>query len=247
MAVLNMWELIAVRLLARWLSRPLKFKYLGSVIQSNGDIDNDVVHRVQSGWCKWRAALGVLCDKRFPIGLMGKFYRVAVRPAMLYGTDCWAIKKTHTRKMDVAEMRMLRWMCGHTRKDRIRNEQMGFRDRRYPNHVCLLKKSLYGLKQAPRACAYSDTLKARLMTHLSREFAMKDLVILSYFLGIEVKHAHTGLLLSQQKYAKDILERADMSSCKPAVTPVDTNGKLSTTNGELVPNPTDYCSLAGAL
>lgn len=27
----------------------------------------------------------------------------------------------------------------------------GFRDPRYPNHVCLLQRSLYGLKQAPRA------------------------------------------------------------------------------------------------
>lgn len=27
----------------------------------------------------------------------------------------------------------------------------GFRDSRYHDHVCLLKKSLYGLKQAPRA------------------------------------------------------------------------------------------------
>ncbi|KAJ0587063.1 hypothetical protein HanIR_Chr04g0158951 [Helianthus annuus] len=46
---------------------------------------------------------------------------------MLYGTDCWAIKKTQARKMEVAEMRMLRWMCGHTRLDRIRNEV--FRER----------------------------------------------------------------------------------------------------------------------
>ena len=46
---------------------------------------------------------------------------------MLYGTDCWAIKKTHAHKMEVAEMRMLRWMCGNTRLDRIRNEV--FRER----------------------------------------------------------------------------------------------------------------------
>ncbi|KAJ0617179.1 putative RNA-directed DNA polymerase [Helianthus annuus] len=99
-----------------------KFKYLGSFVQSNGEIDSEVAHRIQAGWCRWRAATGVLCDKRFPDKLKGKFYRVAIRPSMLYGTDCWAIKKIHARKLDVAEMRMLRWMCGHTRLDKIRNE-----------------------------------------------------------------------------------------------------------------------------
>ncbi|XP_021974852.1 uncharacterized protein LOC110869960 [Helianthus annuus] len=104
-----------------------KFKYLGSFVQKDGEIDSDVSHRIQAGWCRWRAAAGVLCDRRFPTKLKGKFYKVAVRPAMLYGTDCWAIKKTQTRKMEVAEMRMLRWMCGHTRLERMRNEV--FRER----------------------------------------------------------------------------------------------------------------------
>ncbi|XP_076907818.1 uncharacterized protein LOC143564429 [Bidens hawaiensis] len=36
-----------------------KFKYLGSFVQSDGAIDSDVAHRVQAGWCKWRAATGV--------------------------------------------------------------------------------------------------------------------------------------------------------------------------------------------
>ncbi|KAD4386354.1 hypothetical protein E3N88_26523 [Mikania micrantha] len=99
-----------------------RFKYLGSFVQSDGDIDCDVAYRVQAGWNKWRVATSILCDKRFPDKLKGKFYRVAVRPAMLYGTDCWPIKKIHERKLETAEMRMLRWMCGHTRLDRIRNE-----------------------------------------------------------------------------------------------------------------------------
>ncbi|CAN6567236.1 unnamed protein product [Malus baccata var. baccata] len=43
---------------------------------------------------------------------------------MLYGTECWAVKHQHVHKMGVAEMRMLRWMCGHTRKDKIRNEDI---------------------------------------------------------------------------------------------------------------------------
>ncbi|KAD2223651.1 hypothetical protein E3N88_41617 [Mikania micrantha] len=42
---------------------------------------------------------------------------------MMYGTNCWPIKKNQTRKLVTAEMRMLRWMCGRTRLDRIRNEK----------------------------------------------------------------------------------------------------------------------------
>ncbi|KAD6796522.1 hypothetical protein E3N88_07418 [Mikania micrantha] len=41
---------------------------------------------------------------------------------MMYGNDCWPIIKTQARKLESAEMRMLRWMCGHIRLDRIRNE-----------------------------------------------------------------------------------------------------------------------------
>ncbi|XP_070039302.1 uncharacterized protein [Nicotiana tomentosiformis] len=36
--------------------------------------------------------------------------------------ECWLVKIAHVQKMKVAEMRMLRWMCGHTMLDKIRNE-----------------------------------------------------------------------------------------------------------------------------
>lgn len=41
---------------------------------------------------------------------------------MLYGGECWPVKNSHIQKMKVAEMRMMRWMCGFTRRDKIRNE-----------------------------------------------------------------------------------------------------------------------------
>ncbi|KAG5619358.1 hypothetical protein H5410_019182 [Solanum commersonii] len=48
---------------------------------------------------------------------------VVVRPALLYGPECWRYSRTHMSvKFTPHEMRMLRWMCGHTRSDKIRNE-----------------------------------------------------------------------------------------------------------------------------
>ncbi|KAL6565931.1 hypothetical protein OROHE_004986 [Orobanche hederae] len=98
------------------------FRYLGSIIQKDGELDGDVAHRIKAGWLKWKSATWVLCDPDMPHRLKGKFYRTAIRPALLYGTECWAVKQCHVQKMNVAEMRMLRWMCGHTKKDRLRNE-----------------------------------------------------------------------------------------------------------------------------
>jgi hypothetical protein len=64
------------------------FRYLGSMLQKEGDIDEDVSHRIKAGWLKWWQAAGVLCDPRVPHKLKGKFYRTAIRAAMLYGAEC---------------------------------------------------------------------------------------------------------------------------------------------------------------
>ena len=48
-------------------------------------------------------------DKRVPQKLKSKFYRMAIRPAMLYRVECWPIKIRHVQQLSVAEMRMLRW------------------------------------------------------------------------------------------------------------------------------------------
>ena len=99
-----------------------KFRYLGSIVQQNGDIDEDINQRIKVGWLKWKFATGVLCDKRMPVGLKGKVYRTVVRPAMMYGSECGPLKKTHIQRLMVAEMRMIRWICGSMRLDKIRNE-----------------------------------------------------------------------------------------------------------------------------
>ncbi|XP_060182381.1 uncharacterized protein LOC132612053 [Lycium barbarum] len=64
------------------------FKYLGSIIQGIGEIDDDVTHRIGAGWMKWKLASGVLCDRKVTPILKGKFYKAVVRLAMLYGMEC---------------------------------------------------------------------------------------------------------------------------------------------------------------
>jgi hypothetical protein len=100
------------------------FRYLGSILQSEGEIDEDVSHRIRAGWVKWRQVSDVICDKKVPNKLKGQLYRTTIRPAMMYDAECWAAKGQHIQKMSVTEMRMLYWICGHTRKDRIRNDDI---------------------------------------------------------------------------------------------------------------------------
>ncbi|KAL4204408.1 hypothetical protein AMTRI_Chr01g131910 [Amborella trichopoda] len=114
-----------------------KIQYMECKFSNNKSRDEEVVktdgHEVQkrpyfrylgAGWAKWGCATVILCDRRIPMKLKGKFYRTVVRPTLLYGVECWADKKQYTHKMRVAEMRMLRWMNGKTRRDKIRNESI---------------------------------------------------------------------------------------------------------------------------
>ena len=64
------------------------------MLQTDGNIDEDISHRIKAGWIKWHQTSSVLCDKRIPHKLKGKFYRTTVRPAMLYGAECQPKKTT---------------------------------------------------------------------------------------------------------------------------------------------------------
>ncbi|KAK1617826.1 hypothetical protein QYE76_023343 [Lolium multiflorum] len=95
--------------------------------------------------------------------------------------------------------------------------------------------------------ASSTSLLEGLLARLHSEFAMTDLGDLHYFLGMKVSRSSAGLFLSQRQYALDILQRAGMSDCHPSPTPVDTSSKLSASDGDLLPDATDYRSIVGGL
>ena len=53
--------------------------------------------------------------------LKSKLYKIVVKPAMVYGSECWALHKQEEKGLHTTEMKTLRWSPGKTRKDRIKN------------------------------------------------------------------------------------------------------------------------------
>ena len=58
---------------------------------------------------------------------------------------------------------------------------------------------------------------------LAREFEMKDMSLMHYFLGMEVWQKYGEIFVSQGKYANKILLRFHMERSKPMKTPLDGN------------------------
>ena len=86
-----------------------------------------------------------------------------------------------------------------------------------------------------------------LKVFLSRQFEMKDLGHLSYFLGLEITHSTDGLYITQAKYASKLLSRAGLTDSKIVDTLVELNAHLTPTGGKPLSNPSFYRRLVGSL
>jgi histone deacetylase 1/2 len=95
----------------------------------------------------------------------------------------------------------------------------------------------------------SQEATVALLKDLEKDFALKDLGDLHYFLGIEVTRTKNSLLLNQERHATEILQRVGMSQCKPIETPLAASEKISVTDGEKLgpQDATQYRSIVGAL
>ena len=102
--------------------RAKNFKYLGSTVSSNGRCKEEVRRRIQVGWMSSRKLSGFLCDRKLSTKVMGKMYKSVVKPTMLYGMETVAVTERQMGKMELAQLKMVRWALEVTRKDKIRNE-----------------------------------------------------------------------------------------------------------------------------
>ncbi|KAL8128004.1 hypothetical protein AgCh_014797 [Apium graveolens] len=79
------------------------------------------------------------------------------------------------------------------------------------------------------------------------EFKMTDLGELHHFLGIEFHQSTGGIFISQQSYAKEILQKFRMENANPVSTPCITGLKLSKEGEGKLVNSAMFRSLVGNL
>jgi hypothetical protein len=61
---------------------------------------------------------------------------------MLYVVECWPTKRQHVQQLSVVEMHMLRWICGHTRRGHVQNNDIHERLRVAPVEEKLVQHHL---------------------------------------------------------------------------------------------------------
>ena len=119
---LNGTSLGSVKMQSAQLPQVTELKYLGSTLQSDGDMYTEENKRTRCGCNNWKKMPGILFDKRVPSRTKGKIHNMIVQPAILYRMETVPMTSSHVKKLEVTDMKLCRWTCGHTLRDHVRND-----------------------------------------------------------------------------------------------------------------------------
>lgn len=82
---------------------------------------------------------------------------------------------------------------------------------------------------------------------MAKEFEIKALQRLKYFLGIKVAHSNKGIFISPQKYVLDLVKEIGKTTCKPINTLIDSSMKLELVEANITVDRESYKQLVGQL
>ena len=118
------------------------FCYLGDRISNQGGAEGSATARIKCGWLKFRELLPLLTSRSIPFSTKGRLYQACVRLAMLHGSETWPVRAEELQCMERNDMRMIRWMCNVSLKDRVSSEELRRRLRLESISTCLQNRRL---------------------------------------------------------------------------------------------------------
>ena len=95
------------------------FCYLGDTVSVGGGCKHGTIARTRSAWGKFRELLPLLTNRYINIKTRGKIFNVCGRSVLLYGSECWAMRKLDKARLERNDRAMLRWICGVKISDRV--------------------------------------------------------------------------------------------------------------------------------
>ena len=100
------------------------FKYLGSKVSRDGDIEEEVKFRVGEAGRAMGGMKRIWNNREMGMNVKTSLYESIIVPTALYGSETWGLKTADRNRLDVMEMKCLRNMCGVTIWDRQRNDDI---------------------------------------------------------------------------------------------------------------------------
>ena len=93
----------------------------------------------------------------------------------------------------------------------------------------------------------SGSVISQVKATLQQLFKLKVIGDLRYFLGLEVAQSKKGIFLSQRHYTLSLLEDTGFADCKPATLPMESNLKLTASDGDPLTDDSRYRRIIGRL
>ena len=100
------------------------FKYLGVYFTSKGGTEKAVKERIAMGQRAFGRLKKIWQDRNITTKLKIKLLRSIVIPTVLYGAECWVLRKEDETKLLALENKCLRKICRVRWQDRVTNERV---------------------------------------------------------------------------------------------------------------------------
>ncbi len=102
-----------------------EFKYVGTIVTERAQMDTELESRMNLA----SRIFGSLCHRVFRNPDIERrdqvrIYETKVLSTMLYNAEVWALQKKQMQKLEVFHLRNIRYICGKTRLDKIRNTEL---------------------------------------------------------------------------------------------------------------------------